>query len=70
MRSREVERRPRGLESALVLGVVGDVLAHAFLAASVQADDGRPSDEVARDGLLEPLELVASTTTGKSAKRE
>ena len=48
----------RRLEAQLLVGVVDHVLPHALLAAAAQADHGRPPDEVGRDRLLEPLELV------------
>ena len=56
MRPRERQFGPLGLELALLLDRVRDVLAGALLAAAAQADDGGHARELARDRVLEPVE--------------
>ena len=49
---------PGGLLDLVVDGVVGDVLAHALLAAALQPDDGGLAGEGGGDVADEPVERV------------
>ncbi len=57
-RARERKDRASRLFLVVVLGVPGDVLSDALLAAGPKVHDGRDASEPARDRPLQPLELV------------
>ena len=61
----ERQHRAGRLLAVVVLGVPGDVFAHALLAAASEVHEGGHPREAARDRFLSPLELVAVDLEGK-----
>ncbi len=59
MATGEVVDGAGGLQRVVVDAVVGDVLADALLTSAMQMNHGRETLEAARDGALEPLQLIA-----------